>query len=92
MDIRSKYFTTVDYNRFINEKLDLEITKKLVDKSGIPGFANKLDLNRKKATLATKAQLKAEQEKMKKLEAFDSSSSSIKSDFEDGGTQNYLVF
>ena len=70
----------------------MEITKKLVDKSDIPGFANKLDLNRKKATLATKAQLKAEQEKIKKLEAFDSSSSSIKSDFEDGGTQNYLVF
>ena len=91
-DIRSEYFTTVDWNRFINEKLDLEITKKLVDKSDIPGFANKLDLNRKKATLATKAQLKAEQEKIKKLEAFDSSSSSIKSDFEDGGTQNYLVF
>ena len=45
-DIRSKYFTTVDQNRFINEKLDLEIIKKLVDKSDIAGFANKLDLNK----------------------------------------------
>ena len=42
--------------------------------------------------MATKAQLKAEQEKMTKLEAFGSSSSPVKSDFEDDGTENYLVF
>ena len=42
--------------------------------------------------MATKAQLKAEQEKMTKLEAFGSSSSPVKSDFEEDGTENYLVF
>ena len=42
--------------------------------------------------MTTKAQLKAEQEKMTKSEAFGSSSSPVKSDFEDDGTENYLVF
>ena len=58
-DIRSEYFTTVDWNRFINEKLDLEITKKLVDKSDIAGFANKLDLNRNKSNIGNKSTIKS---------------------------------
>ena len=66
-DIRSKYFTTVDQNRFINEKLDLEITKKLVDKSDIAGFANKLDLNRKKSNISNKSTIKSRTGKNEKI-------------------------
>ena len=66
-DIRSKYFTTVDQNRFINEKLDLEITKKLVDKSDIAGFANKLDLNRKKSNISNKSTIKSRTGKNDKI-------------------------
>ena len=43
-------------------------------------------MNKKVNHLATKAQLKAEQERVTKLETFDSSSSSVKSNFEDDGT------
>ena len=66
-DIRSKYFTTVDQNRFINEKLDLEIIKKLVDKSDIAGFANKLDLNRKKSNISNKSTIKSRTGKNDKI-------------------------
>ena len=44
------------------------------------------------ATLEAKAKLKEEQEKIIKLQAFDSSFFCGKSYFEDGDTQNYLVF
>ena len=66
-DIRSEYFTTVDQNRFINEKLDLEITKKLVDKSDIAGFANKLDLNRNKSNIGNKSTIKSRTGKNDKI-------------------------
>ena len=66
-DIRSKYFTTVDQNRFINEKLDLEITKKLVDKSDIAGFANKFDLNRRKSNISNKSTIKSRTGKNDKI-------------------------
>ena len=49
-------------------------------------------LNKKVATLATKAELKAEQDKMKELKAFDPSYFRGKSHFQDGGTRNHLVF
>ena len=74
LDIKSKYFTASDYSKFTNGKLDLKIKQKqLADKSDIAGFINNSDLNKKVATLATKAELKAEQEKIIKLQAFDSS-------------------
>ena len=41
--------------------------------------------------LATKAELKAEQDEIIKLQAFDSSCFHDKSHFKDNGTQNYLV-
>ena len=49
-------------------------------------------MNKKVATLATKAELKAEQDKITKLEAFDSGYFRGKNHFEDDGTQNYLIF
>ena len=49
-------------------------------------------LNKKAATLATKTELKVEQNKIIILKGFDSSNFWGKSHFEDDGTQNYLVF
>ena len=45
----------------------------MIDKSAIAGFINNADLNKKVSTLATKEELKAEQNKIIKLEALDSS-------------------
>ena len=47
---------------------------------------------KKVATLATKAELKIEQDGVTKLQAFDSSYFHGKSHFKYDGTQNYLVF
>ena len=57
----------------------------LVDKSIISGFTKKkTDLDRRIATLATKAELKSKQDKTVKLVAFDSSYFYGKYHFEDG--------
>ena len=61
--------------------------KSFINKSHTAGFINK-----KAATLATKVTLKAEEHKVIKLQAFHSSYFWGKSHFEDGGSQNYLVF
>ena len=53
---------------------------------------NNSDLDNKIATAATKAELKEEQDKMLKLQVFDSSYFRGKSHFEDDGMQNYLLF
>ena len=93
LDIKSKYFTTADYNRFTNEKRGLKIKhKQLVNKSDLAGFMDNSILNKKLATLETKVELKTEKDKIAKLEVFDSSYIKGKSHFEDDGTQNYLVF
>ena len=55
-------------------------------------FIDNSDLNKKVETLAIKAELKAEQEKITKLEAFDSSYNRGKSYFSNDGTQNDLIF
>ena len=49
-------------------------------------------MDKKVATFATKAELKTEQDKIIKLQAFDSSYSRGKNHFKDDGTQNYLIF
>ena len=60
-DIESKYFTTADYNNCTSQPLDVKIKQKeLVDKSVISGFINNSDLDKKVATLASKAELKQE--------------------------------
>ena len=49
-DIKDKYFTTFDYNKFTNNTLNTKITAKmLVHESG---------LNEKRKTLATKEEIK----------------------------------
>ena len=93
LDNESKYFITSECNKFTNEIIDNEIKQKeLVTKSYISGFIDNSDLNRKTATLASKAELKAEKDKKVKRQAFYSSYFRGNSYFEDDGTQNYLVF
>ena len=69
---------SIDYNSITS--------KSLVDKS-ISEFINNSDLDRKLATLATKAELKDEQDKIIKFQAFDSSYFRGKSHFEEDGTK-----
>ena len=66
--------------------------KELLNKSDISGFIDNTNLDKKIAALTTKAELKAEKDKIVKLQAFDSSYFRYKSHFEDDGTENYLVF
>ena len=72
-DIDSKYITTAGDNKFTKNFVDNNIkSKNLVNKSAISGFINNTDLDKKKATLVTKAYIIAEQGKIIKLQAFNS--------------------
>ena len=63
--MESKYITAADYNKFTKDIVDNSINcNNSVDKAAIVGFINNTDLDTKVATLATKAELKAEQDKM----------------------------
>ena len=64
----------------------------MVNKSNISGFINNSAIDKKIAALATKGKLKAEQNKIVKIQAFDSFYFCSKSFFEDNGTQSYSVF
>ena len=90
-DIWAKYFTTSDCNRctVLNKKIK---EKALVDKSDVYGVVDNSELKKKIEKLATKAELKNEQDKITKSKAFDLSYIRGKSHFEDDVTQNYLVF
>ena len=73
-DIESKYITTADYNKFTKNIVDNNIkSRHFVDKSAIARSITNDDLDRKVATLVTKAELTAEQDKITKSQAFDSS-------------------
>ena len=85
-DIDSKYITTAGYNKFTKNFVDNNIkSKNLVNKSAISGFINNTDLDKKKATLVTKAYIIAEQGKIIKLQAFNSIHFWGKSHFQDDG-------
>ena len=71
-DIESEYISTADYNKFTKRTVANSIkSKNLFDKSAISGFINNTDLDKNVATLARKSELKAEQDKIIKLQAFD---------------------
>ena len=73
--------------------LDAKIKEnKLVDQSNISSLVKNFDLNTKLATLARKAELKEEQDKIWKLQTFDSGCFCSKGHFEDDGTQNHFAF
>ena len=92
-DIESKYFTTFDYDKFMNEIIDNKIKGKELDKrSDFSGFIENTILDKKIATLAPKVELKAEQDKKVKLHGFILSYIRVKIHFEDDDTQNYLLF
>ena len=59
----SKYFTTSDYYKNTDDILNAKKKKKLFNKSDTSGFTDK-----KIEVLATKAELKAEQDKKKETE------------------------
>ena len=87
-EIENKYITTADCNKFtkdiVNNKIKIEVS---VDKTAISGFINNAALDKKKvATLTAKAELKAKQDKIIKLQELDSSYFRGKSHFEDDGT------
>ena len=56
-----------DYNKFMGKILDKIIKKKLVNKSDSSEFIDSSDLDIKIATQATKAHLKAEEDKIQKF-------------------------
>ena len=92
-NIAKKCFTTSDCNKFTSEILDTKTKEKgLVNKSNFSNLVKNSDLNTNFAVLATQAELKAEQDKTVKLQAFNSNYFCDISHFEDDGTQNYLVF
>ena len=64
----------------------------LAGKSDISGFIANSDLDKKITTLATKAELNSGQDKIVKLEAFDSHYFRGESHFENDGTQNHFEF
>ena len=69
-DIEAKYFTT-DYNKVTSEILETKIKQKgFVDKSSISNLVKGSDLNTKFATLATKAELIAQNGNIEKMQAF----------------------
>ena len=62
--------------------------KKLVNEFNTSGFIDNSDLDKRITTLATKAELKAKQDKIVKIQAFDSIYFRGKSHFEGDRTQN----
>ena len=55
-DITIRYFTTSEYNKFMNNILDTKIkNKKLVNISDISGILNNTDLSEKKGRIKSRA-------------------------------------
>ena len=64
--------TTSDYIKFMRDILDAEIKQKeLVYNSDVPNLIQKSDLYTKLVTLARKAELKAERDKIVSMQTFD---------------------
>lgn len=76
----------------MGEMLSGKIKEKgLIDKSDISEFIDDSDKDKKIAALATKGELKTNQDKVMKLKAFDSTQIRGKYQNENDGTQKYLV-
>ena len=72
LEIEGKSITDSNYNKFTSNILGTKIKQKeLVNKSDISNLMKNFDLNIKLATLETKAELKAEQHKIVKLQTRD---------------------
>ena len=68
------------------------ISPDLINKSDISWFTNNRDLDEKIKALARKAELKGEQEKIEKLQTYDSSIFIDQSYFFNDGSQDFLMF
>ena len=91
--MRKYVFLLLIYDKCTYEILDANIkNKELVNKSDISKFINNFDLDKNIETLATKADLKAEQDKIVKLQTYDSSLYIGQSYFFNDGPQNFLLF
>ena len=83
-------FTTSDYKTFTSDMLDAKIKKiELITKSDIFNVIKNSNINTKLATLAAKAELKIEQDKIVKLEVFDAVLNIF---IDDDGTQNIFFY
>ena len=92
-EMENQYFTTSDYNKFTNNTLDSKITqKKLINEYDLNEKIKKISNKRKIKTLATKAELKAEQDKIIKLQTYDLRLFIGQSYFNNDGAQIYLIF
>ena len=70
--MKGNYFIISDCNNFMSDVLDAKIKpKEFVSKSDISNLVKNSDFITKLSTLATKAELKAEQDKIVKLQTFD---------------------
>ena len=93
LDVESTSFTPCDYNKVMTNIPDAKIkNKKLVNESDISGFIDNSDLNKTIKKLATKAELKAEQDKIAKRQIYDSSIFIGQSYVFNDGSQNFLIF
>ena len=71
LKIEGKHIIISNYDKFTSDILDAkQKTKELVNKLNICNLAKNSDLHTKLATLATKAKLKAEQDKTVKLQTY----------------------
>ena len=67
-----KYITTSNYNKFTSHTIIAKIKQKgLIDKPDICNLVKNFDWDKKIETLARKAELKAKQDKIAKLQIYD---------------------
>ena len=91
-DIKDKYLSTFDYNKFTNNIFDEKITaNKLVNESGLNEKIKILATKEEIEKLAIKAELKVEQDKIVKLQTYDLSHFIGQSYFVNDGAQLYLI-
>ena len=64
----------------------------MIDKSAVTGIINNADFDKKGVKLATKSELRIDQDNISKLPTFDSSYFRDKSHFEEDDAKSYLVF
>ena len=93
IEIEGKSITDSNNNKFTSDILDTKIKQKeLFNKSDISNLMKDFDLKIKHATLGTKAELKAEQHKIVKLQTVIYINFLAKIFFGDDGSQNIFVY
>ena len=91
-DIKDKYFSPPDYNKFTNNILVAKITvKKLVNESGLNEKIKTLATKEEIKKLVTKAELKAQQDIIVKVQTYDLSLFIGQSYFVNDGAQLHLT-